>query len=134
MLVFLSSPSVLIVIFFQNEGIFIHSFFNKVLTVSSQTLLPSPETNRRLQIANDSDSSLNLHISCKIILSTLSDTFFGLPLLNLRLSKTCTESIYLTACQYRLVLKACVRYFHQICIFSPNDSPSKTMRNAFYFI
>ena len=31
-------------------------------------------------------------------------------------------------------LKACVRYFHQIFIFSPNDSPSKTMKNAFYFI
>ena len=33
-----------------------------------------------------------------------------------------------------LVLKACVRYFHQIFIFSPNSSPSKTMKNAFYFI
>ena len=32
------------------------------------------------------------------------------------------------------VLKTCVRYFHQIFIFSPNDSPSKTMKNAFYFI
>ena len=35
-------------------------------------------------------------------------------------------------------LKACVYYensgFHQIFIFSPNDSPSKTMKNAFYFI
>ena len=29
--------------------------------------------------------------------------------------------------------KAYVRYFHQIFIFSPN-SPSKTMKNAFYFI
>ena len=34
----------------------------------------------------------------------------------------------------RLPLKACVRYFYQIFIFSPNDSPSKTMKNAFYFI
>ena len=32
------------------------------------------------------------------------------------------------------VLKACVRYFHQIFIFSPNHSPSKPMKNAFYFI
>ena len=31
-------------------------------------------------------------------------------------------------------LKLCVRYFHQIFISSPNDSPSKTMKNAFYFI
>ena len=35
-------------------------------------------------------------------------------------------------------LKACVYYensgFHQIVIFSPNDSPSKTMKNAFYFM
>ena len=32
------------------------------------------------------------------------------------------------------LFKACVRYFHQILIFSPNDGPSKTMKNAFYFI
>ena len=30
--------------------------------------------------------------------------------------------------------KACVPYFRQIFIFSPNDSPSKAMKNAFYFI
>ena len=30
--------------------------------------------------------------------------------------------------------KACVRYFYQIFIFSPNDSPSKTVKNVFYFI
>ena len=30
------------------------------------------------------------------------------------------------------LLKAFVCYFHQI--FSPNDSPSKTLENAFYFI
>ena len=29
---------------------------------------------------------------------------------------------------------ACVCYFHQFFIFSTNDSPSKTMKNAFYFI
>ena len=32
------------------------------------------------------------------------------------------------------IIKACARYFHQIFIFSPKDSPSKTMKNAFYFI
>ena len=31
-------------------------------------------------------------------------------------------------------LKACVRYFYQIFIFSPNDSPSKNMKDFFYFI
>ena len=30
------------------------------------------------------------------------------------------------------LLKACIRYFHQIVIFSPNDSPSKTMKNAYF--
>ena len=30
-------------------------------------------------------------------------------------------------------LKACFCHFHQIFILSPNDSPSKTMKNAFYF-
>ena len=32
------------------------------------------------------------------------------------------------------IVKACVCYFHQIFIFSPNDSPSKTMKNDFYFV
>ena len=31
-------------------------------------------------------------------------------------------------------IKACVRYFHQIFIFSPNDSSWKTVKNAFCFI
>ena len=31
-------------------------------------------------------------------------------------------------------VKFCVRYFYQIFIFSPNDSPSKTIKNVFYFI
>ena len=32
------------------------------------------------------------------------------------------------------LVKVCVPYFHQIFIFSPNDSPSKTMKNAFCFL
>ena len=32
------------------------------------------------------------------------------------------------------LFKACVRDFYQIFIFLPNDNPSKTMKNAFYFI
>ena len=31
-------------------------------------------------------------------------------------------------------LKACVHHFLSIFIFKPNDSPLKTMKNAFYFI
>ena len=31
-------------------------------------------------------------------------------------------------------IEACVCYFLSIAYFLPNDSPSKTMRNAFYFI
>ena len=34
----------------------------------------------------------------------------------------------------KLDFKACVCYFHQIFIFSPNDSLSKTMKSGFYFI
>ena len=29
--------------------------------------------------------------------------------------------------------KACDRYFYQILIYSPNDSPSKTMKKLFLF-
>ena len=32
------------------------------------------------------------------------------------------------------VVKACVRYFLTIFYFSPKDSPSKTMKDVFYFI
>ena len=34
----------------------------------------------------------------------------------------------------KLTVKACVRCFYQIFIFWPKDSPSKTMKNTFYFI
>ena len=33
-----------------------------------------------------------------------------------------------------IILKACVRYFLSKFYFSPSDSPSKTMKNAFGFI
>ena len=32
------------------------------------------------------------------------------------------------------LLKACVRYFLTTFYFSPNDSPSKTVKHVFYFI
>ena len=32
------------------------------------------------------------------------------------------------------LLKACVSYFLSNFYFSPNNSPSKTMKNVFYFI
>ena len=31
-------------------------------------------------------------------------------------------------------IKACVHYFSSILYFSPNDGPSQTMENVFYFI
>ena len=31
-----------------------------------------------------------------------------------------------------IIFKACVCYFYQIFTFSPNDSPSKTMKNTFH--
>ena len=54
---------------------------------------------------------------------------------------TVGESIWFVCCftlnfftRFLITLfKACVRYFHQIFIFSRNDSPSKTMKNAFLF-
>ena len=33
----------------------------------------------------------------------------------------------------QIQLKACVRYFLTYFYFSPNDSPSKTMKDVFYF-
>ena len=31
------------------------------------------------------------------------------------------------------LFKACARYFHQICVFSPNDNPSKYSRSKVLF-
>ena len=36
--------------------------------------------------------------------------------------------------ELRSYVKACVRYFLSNFYFSPNDSPSKTMKNVLYFI
>ena len=36
--------------------------------------------------------------------------------------------------KHKGLIKACVRYFLSNFYFSPNDSPSKTMKNVFYFI
>ena len=35
---------------------------------------------------------------------------------------------------YNYNVKACVRYFLRNFYFPPNDSPSKTMKDVFYFI
>ena len=40
----------------------------------------------------------------------------------------------LTDVAFPYLVKACVHYFLLNCYFSPNDSPSKTMKNVFYFI
>ena len=110
-LIFLENFSLSFMSFGFNNPIFVEwrnlypFFLNNFLTVSSQTLLPSPETNRSLLIGNDPNSSLNLHISRKIILSYLSDAFFDLALSHLRLSTTCIESVDFTACRYRLALE-----------------------------
>ena len=38
------------------------------------------------------------------------------------------------SCEFCEIFKACVRYFLSNFYFSPNDSPSKTMKNVLYFI
>ena len=43
----------------------------------------------------------------------------------------CTKVFFSDRCMF---IKACVGYFYQIFIFSPNDSPSKSTKNVFYFI
>ena len=52
---------------------------------------------------------------------------------NLNKSQT-KQSTYLLLHFLQVLFKACVRYFHQFFIFSPNDSPSETIKNAFYSI
>ena len=37
-------------------------------------------------------------------------------------------------CMIYYIFSACVRYFLSNFYFSPNDNPSKTMKNVFYFI
>ena len=40
----------------------------------------------------------------------------------------------LAICWFENKVKTCVHYFLSNFYFSPNDSPSKTMKNVFYFI
>ena len=49
-------------------------------------------------------------------------------------SQSCWTNIWEIVWNTTKHFKACVHYFHQIFIFSSNDSPSKAMKNAFYFI
>ena len=44
-------------------------------------------------------------------------------------TKTCDTMMVIT-----FYFKACVRYFFSNFYFSPNDRPSETMKNDFYFI
>ena len=44
------------------------------------------------------------------------------------------EREHLSTFQRQAVIKACVCYFLSNFYFSPNDSPSKTMKNVLYFI
>ena len=57
---------------------------------------------------------------------------FSVPIILKKLNKLICFNFRLADDQKSF--KACVCYFHQIFIFSPNDSPSKTMKNAFYVI
>ena len=47
---------------------------------------------------------------------------------------SCSSHCITSALLHPENLKACVRYFLSNIYFSPNDSPSKTMKNVFYFI
>ena len=60
-----------------------------------------------------------------------------------RKKRTCSLQLFGTSAavqnifknqQAKFNLKLVSAIFHQIFIFSPNDSPSKIMKNAFYFI
>ena len=58
--------------------------------------------------------------------------------LSLKVSSTTNHFWSLCSCKKKrktdVTFKACVRYFLSNFYFSPNDSPSKTMKNVFYFI
>ena len=45
-----------------------------------------------------------------------------------------TKSRFMKEQEAKGLLKLVSTIFYQIFIFSPNDSPSKTMKNVFYFI
>ena len=49
-------------------------------------------------------------------------------------SNTLIYNLFKNISKVRLEIKACVLYFSSNFYFYPNDSPSKTMKNAFYFI
>ena len=71
-------------------------------------------------------------VNCKKSSNFLKLHFYVTLLIDLTLFDKFEKNINETA--FGSILKACVSYFYQIFIFSPNDSPSKTIKNVFYFI
>ena len=79
----------------------------------------------------------NGHPNLEVFPIQLKNEIFKQPLENLRHSNTSKEeweAIRALGDDRTIVIKACVRYFLSNFYFSPNDSPSKTMKNVFYFI
>ena len=83
---------------------------------------------------------LTLNFDSQILLHIFPD----IKSQNLNFSKFSSKFCHFTSCQFLLqyyskfstkssdfFFKACICYFF---IFSPNDRPSKTMKNVFYFI
>ena len=84
--------------------------------------------------------NISVHLSMKIILvgPNLVHSFFGSHFY-LNYGAHPWKQLFFGVHWIRIFMvfslfKACVCYFHQIFIFPPNDSPSKTMKNAFCFI
>ena len=82
----------------------------------------SPKSKRGLGLSFGAYFLHDFRIKCAL--------FNTLTMDKVSMSYLFSRSKYETKC----VIKACARYFYQIFIFSPNDSSSKTMKNAFYII
>ena len=86
-------------------------------------------------------SNNNTLFQLVIILKLIAIMWLFLPKIKIMMIFNCRSKVMLSLNLLSLfdnfvglAHKACVSYFHQIFIFSPNDSPSKTMKNAFHFI
>ena len=74
----------------------------------------------------------NCYLREYFFVAVQSHVFF--PLLNILSLFFFFFSVFHFSINSQLTVKACVRYFLSSFYLSPNDSPSKTVKNIFHFI
>ena len=78
--------------------------------------------------------SKNKLLRLQIKVETTKSKVLRVKLLRVKTEAAARDFLLQGVGNYMFKVKACVRYFLLNFYFSPNDSPSKTLKDVFYFI